>query len=257
MEIRPLTEENLDDIVYPCICEDSTTQFAAGKEARRSWIKQWLNKGYEGQIAYEQGSPVGFVDYLPIEYTPDPIRGEGLFFLNCIYVIRACQGRGFGKALLSAAEREAKRTKKGMAVTAFDHEHWFMPASYFIKAGYEEVDRRAELVLLTKTFKQVSSPFFLEQGYKPQLTRGKVVVDVFWSGRCPHNPIAVDRVKKICGEFPDNIILKEFSTDDLEVARRYGISFGIFINGEGKFCGPPPTEQEVREELQSAVENIS
>jgi GNAT superfamily N-acetyltransferase len=257
MEIRPLTEENLDDIVYPCICEDSTTQFAPGKEARISWIKQRLNKRYEGQIAYEQRSPIGFVDYLPIQYTPDPIAGEDLFILNCIYVIRVCQGRGFGKALLSAAEREAKRTKKGMAVTAFANEHLFMPASYFIKAGYEEVDRRANLVLLTKTFKPVSPPFFLEWGYKPQLIPGKVVVEVFWSGRCPHNPIAIDRVKKICGEFPNNVILKEFSTEDLEVARRYGISFGIFINGEGKFCGPPPSEEEVREELQSAVENIS
>jgi GNAT superfamily N-acetyltransferase len=256
MEIRPLTKENLEDIVYPCICEESTIQFAPGKDAKKSWIKQRMNKGYAGQIAYEQGKPVGFVDYLPIEYTPDPIAGEDLFFLNCIYIIKAYQGRSFGKALLSAAEREAKRTKKGMAVAAFDNEYSFMPASYFIKAGYKEVDRRRKLVLLTKTFKPVSPPFFLEPGYKPQLIPGKVAVELFWSGRCPHNPVAINRVKKVCGEFPNNVIFKEFLTGDLEVARRYGISFGIFINGEGKFCGPPPSEEKIREVLQSAIDNL-
>ncbi len=255
MRIVDFSEKNLIDLVKPCISEPETSQFKKGAPFRIDWIKERIKKGYQGKILYYRRRPIGFIDYLPIEYIPDPVEGNDIFFLNCIYVQRAYQGKGYGRMLLLAMEEEAKKKKKGVGVLAWDHPHWFMPASYFLNLGYEEVTRRGIEVLLWKKFAKIKAPSFIVGKYKPQLVSGKLLVEVFFSGRCPHNSVIVERVKNVCEEFYNKVEFRKISTEDFKVAKKLGTSFGIFFNGKRKLFGAP-TEDEIRGNLKLILKQL-
>jgi len=252
MRIVDFSEKNLIDLVRPCISEPETFQFKKGAPFRIDWIKKNFKRGYGAKLLYDRRRPVGFIDYLPIEYTPDPVEGKDIFFLNCIYVQRAYWRKGYGRMLILAMEDEAKKKKKGVGLLAWDHPHWFMPASYFLNLGYEEATRRGKEVLLWKRLTQIKPPYFIEGNYKHQLIPGKLLVEAFFSGRCPHNSVIIERVKKVCKEFDDEVEFREISTEDFQVAKKLGISFGNFFNGKRKLWGVP-TEQEIRREVRSML----
>jgi GNAT superfamily N-acetyltransferase len=255
VRIVDFSEKNLMDLVKPCISEPETLQFKKGAPFRIDWIKKSLNKGYGAKLLYDGRKPIGFIDYLPIEYIPDPVEGKDIFFLNCIYIQRAYWGKGYGRMLILALEDEAKKKDKGVALLAWDHSHWFMPASYFLNLGCEEVARRGKEVLLWKKFAERKPPYFIEGKYKPHLVSGRLLVEAFFSGRCPHNSVIVERVKRVCEEFQNGMEFREISTEDFKLAKKSGISFGILFNGKRKLLGAP-TEEEIRREVKSALNKL-
>ena len=261
-EIRDLTSENLGVEAVCCEVENKDLQEVADEKV--AWLKEMMVKGLRAKLAYEDEKPVGFIEYLPIEYAPVGVGGRNLTFIDCIWIFNpnpdkrpsGFQGKGYGRALIEDAEADAKKTSKGMAVTAYDHDFWFTPMSFFTHFGYKEVNRRGTLVLLMKTFEPVEPPSFLESKYKPQLLPGKVVVDAFWNAKCPMGLVVMRRLREVCAEFGDLVFLEEICTNERKVIDQYGRSSGIHINGEGRFWAPP-SKKEIRAELKKALDKAT
>lgn len=273
MEIKRINDKNLKDIVDSCICEEWVKKFAEnndvniervregfskGAELRIDWIKKWLSLGYRAKIAYQQGRPIGFVDYLPIETQID-IAGQDIILINCINIIpnSSYRGKGYGKLLLDEAEIDVKKLSKGVAVIAHNHPRW-MPISFFTKRGYKVVDERDSEIkemLMLKAFCLVGPPKFVKQkyDYKPKPVSGKVVVEIFWSGVCPHNLLSVELLKDVLSEFGNKVLIKEVATNDLpsDVIKKYGHGYGFYINGKPNFWLLGASRDEIHREVES------
>lgn len=277
MEIKTLDDQNLPEVVEPCICEEWVEKFAEkfnlsidrvrklfseGRELRIDWIRRRLMLGYRAKISYEREKPIGFIDYVPVETEEEGISGRDITLINCILIIPGYRGKGYGRILLKEAERDAEKTRRGIAVIAHEHERW-MPASYFLKRGYKEVDRQGEefkRILMLKAFREVEPPKFMEQEHsRPESVSGKIVVEISWSGRCPHNLISVELLKNVLAEFGDRLVIKEMMTNDLtsEVIRKYGRGCGVYINGEPKFWLLGASEEEIRHEIKSVLQGTA
>jgi len=276
MEIKNINEKNLKDIVNPCVCEEWIKKFAdnndvnikrvresfsKGTELRIEWIKKRLPLGYRAKIVYEQERPIGFIDYLPIETQKD-IAGQDITLINCINVIpnSSYRGKGYGKLLLEEAEIDMKKLSKGVAVIAHSHPRW-MPVPFFTKRGYEIVDERdgeIKEMLMLKAFCSVGPPKFVRQkyDYKPKPVFGKVVVEIFWSGACPHNLLSVELLKDVLSEFGNKVLIKEVATNDLpsNVIKKYGHDFGVYTNGKPNFWLLGASRDEIHREIKSNLQ---
>ena len=274
MKIKDLHNENLRDIVEPCICEEWIEKFAKwhdvdiervretffkGAKLKIDWIRKRLPLGYKAKIAYEGKNPIGFIDYSPIEIAKESISGHDITLINCILVIpsHSYRGKGYGRVLLESAEAEAEKTSRGIAVVAHNHPGW-MPASFFTKWGYklvDELDGEIKEMLMLKTFRSVEPPRFVKQkyGYRPHSTSQRMVVEIFWSGICPHNLLSVELLKDVLNEFDDKVFVKEVATNDLasDVIKEYGHSYGVYINGKPTFWLLGASRDEIRQEIES------
>jgi GNAT superfamily N-acetyltransferase len=272
MEIEDLNEENLKDIVKPCICKEWIEKFAKwhnidiervregfskGAELRIDWIKKRVPLGYKAKIAYEQGRPIGFIDYSPMTIAKEVISGQDVNLINCINIIPSYRDKGYGRLLLREAETDVEKVSKGIAVIAHNNPGW-MPVSFFAKWGYNIVDERngkIKEILMLKTFRPVQRPSFLKSAdtYKPKIVSGKVTVEILWSGACPHNLICVKLLKEVLNEFGDKISVKEVATNDLasDVIRKYGHCCGVYLNGKPNFWLLGASKNEVRQEIEN------
>ena len=274
MKIKNLNDKNLKDIVEPCVCEEWVKKFAKnndvnlervkggfskGAELRIDWIKKRLPLGYRAKIAYEEEKPVGFIDYLPIEIAQDPILGYDITVINCILIIPgdSYRSKGYGRILLELAEADAEKMSRGIAVVAHNHPRW-MPASFFTKMGYNIVDEqngKIKEILMLKTFQSVESPMFVKSAntHNQKSVSDKVIVEIFCSGACPHNLMSVELLKESLIEFGDKVIIKEVITNDLasDVRRKYGHSYGVYINGKPNFWLLGASKDEIRQEIEN------
>ena len=138
MEIKSLNDENLKDIIEPCVCKEWAEKFAKwhdidiervreaffkGAKLRIDWIKKRLPLGYRAKIAYEGEKPIGFIDYSPMETAKESISGHDITLINCILVIpgHSYRSKGYGRLLLESAEADAEKMSRGIAVVAHNH----------------------------------------------------------------------------------------------------------------------------------------
>lgn len=277
MEIKNLDDKNLKDIVEPCVCEEWVKKFSKenglsvervregfskGAELRIDWIKKRIPLGYGAKIAYEQGRPIGFIDYLPMATAKEAISGQDITLINCVLVIPSSsyKGKGYGKLLLGEAETDVEKVSKGIAVIAHNHPKW-MPASFFTKRGYKLVDEQdgeIKEMLMLKAFRPVGLPKFVKQkyGYGPQLASRRTVVEILWSGACPHNLLSVKLFKDVLNEFGNKVSVREVATNDLasDVIREYGHSYGVYINDKPTFWLLGASRDEIRQEIESNLQ---
>ncbi|HAL62326.1 MAG TPA: hypothetical protein DCP08_07980 [Chloroflexi bacterium] len=250
MEIRDLSSENL---FYVARCthekEDEETTWAA--QVRGVWLTSLMVKGLRGKVAYKGDNPVGFIQYLPIEHSPIDVVGQDLTVIPCL--VSTVKGQGHGRALIQAAEEDARRTSRGIVIPAFDHDFWFMPASYFQRLGYQEADRQKTYVILWKAFAPVDPPFIMGRNYQFVSEPGKVVVDLFWNRWCKTSIIEAQRVRGVCVEYGDHVLLKEYDASQRATLERYGINRALFFNGKSRFWGHEAPKEGIREEIEKAL----
>jgi hypothetical protein len=134
---------------------------------------------------------------------------------------------------MGAVEAEARKNKKAVAVLAYDTDFWFMPASFFKKLGYEEAGRQGSTVIMLKAYELVDPPKMHKLNYKPKLIEGKITVDAFWNPICLTSIVEIHRVREVCAEYSDKVVLREFNCGRKEVLEKYQTSRAFFM-GEKK-----------------------
>jgi GNAT superfamily N-acetyltransferase len=210
MKIRDLTPKDKD--LY-CVClEDWSEEMMEAGNHKANWYEKMKDKGLRVKLAEDDNGEIGgMIQYVPIEYSF--AEGEDAYIVLCIWVHGYKEGRGdfrkqgMGKALLKAAEEDAKSLgAKGLAA-------WgmiipvFMQASWFKKRGYKVVDKIGIQALLWKPFEEgAKQPKMISRKKKPVKIKGQVTVDAFKNGWCPASNLTFERAKRASAEFGDKVV---------------------------------------------------
>jgi len=260
MQIIDLTSDNLKSY-FVCLEEYSEEMKDAGDHKER-WYNEMKDKGLRVKLAVtDDGKLGGMIQYLPVKQSF--IEGEGLYFIPCIWVhghkagIGNVQKRGMGKALLAAAEDDARQLgAKGIAAWGLILPFW-MKASWFKKHGFQKVDRMGIQSLLWKPFESnLAPPKWIRQRKTPEILPGKVVVTAFLNGWCPVQSILVERAKRAVAEFGDKVVFQMYNTLDRDVFLEWGISDGLFVDGKPVQNGPPLSYEKIKNIIARKVKKL-
>lgn len=260
MKIVDLSKEQVP--LY-CLClEDWSADIREAGDHKTCWYEKFKGRGLQVKLALDdRGEVGGMIQYLPIEQSI--VQGQGLYMIQCIWVHGHKQGRGnfqkkgMGKALLEAAEKDAReRGAKGMAAWGLVLPFW-MKASWFRKHGYKQADRDGISALVWKPFvADAEKPQFLKQRKKLGKNPGVVTVTAFKNGWCPANNLTYERMKRAAAEFGDKVRFETIGTSDRDTMLEWGISDAVFVDGKRVGFGPPLSYQKARKLVESRVRRL-
>lgn len=229
---------------------------------KETWYGRMKGRGLRVKLALDDAGRVGgMIQYLPIEQSF--AEGVRLHFVTCIWVHGHEQGRGnfqrrgMGKALLHAAEEDAKALgSQGMAAWGLWIPVW-MKASWFKKQGYRKADRDGIRVLVWKPFfDDAVRPKWIRRKKTPKAVPGQVTVTAFINGWCPGQNIAFERAKRAAARFGDRVVFQEISTFDREVFLEWGITDALFLDGKEIGTGPPPSYEKIERLIAKRVRRL-
>jgi GNAT superfamily N-acetyltransferase len=175
LEVHPLTRDRWNDLVElfgrrgasvprHCWCmyyrkSGSSDQPSAEKNKRalRGLVGRPVAPGL---IAYEDGSPVGWIslgpreDYAKLQRSPvmKPVDDKPVWSIVCFFVDAGARGKGVTRALLEASIDYARSHGATLLeaypidkpVAGHPDTMWFGPRGLFDDAGFKEVARRKE-----------------------------------------------------------------------------------------------------------------
>ncbi len=262
MKIIDLSSE-YEKLYFVCL-EDWSEEIKEAGNHKEVWYSKMKDKGLRVKLALDDNGQVGgMIQYVPIEYSF--AEGKDLYFINCIWVHGHKQGRGnfqkkgMGKALLQAAEDDARTLgAKGIAAWGVPLPFW-MKASWFKKQGYIQVDKLGflEQVLLWKTFTDGAiPPKWIRQRKKPELIPGKVTVTAFLNGWCPAQSLVFERAKRAATELGDKAVFQPIDTSDRNNFLEWGILDALFIDGKPVRTGPPPSYEKIRKIIAKRLRKL-
>ncbi len=248
--------------LYFCCLEDWSEELKEAGDHKAAWYEQMKDNGLRVKLALDdRGEVGGMIQLLPIEHSL--AEGEGLYFINCIWIHGHKQGRGnfqkhgMGSALLSAAEADVKALgAKGIAAWGL----WlpfFMRASWFKKHGYRKTDRDGLGVLLWKPFTpDAQPPSWIKLKKIPQPVPGQVTVTFFLNGWCPAMNMVAERAKRAAAEFGKHVVFRQVNTLDKNVIREWGIYDAMFVDDKAVRLGPPPSYEKIRKIIAGKVAKL-
>jgi GNAT superfamily N-acetyltransferase len=245
--------------IYYCCLEDWSSEMKEAGNHKENWYKSVKNKGIRVKLALDEfGEIGGMIQYMPIEHSF--FEGEGLYVILCIWVHGHKQGRGdfrkrgMGKALLKAAEEDAKSLgAKGLAAWGIILP-FYMQARWFRKNGYKVADKEGIVRLMWKKFEtDAKPPSILKRIKVPSKNKGIVNVTSFKHGWCPAQNIAYERAKRAIEEINEDINFTEINTSNKEKQKEWGIVDGLFVNDKEINLGPPPSYKKIKLKILKQV----
>ncbi len=257
MQIKDLTEEHKN--IYFCCLEDWSEEMKEAGDHKEKWYEFMKDKGLRVKLAIKDEKVCGMIQYLPVEHSF--IEGKDLYFIHCIWVhgykkkgIGNYQKQGIGKALLQAAEEDAKTLgAKGIAAWGLALLFW-MKASWFKKQGFKKIDKEGMQVLVWKPFTEdAEPPKWIKEKKKPGAEPGKVTVTAFINGWCPAMNITFERTKRAAEELGEKVEFNEIHSHKPEVFDKWGISDAIYIDGKQFKYGPPPSYKKVKNKIAKSI----
>lgn len=254
---------NLKPLYFVCL-EDWSEEVKEAGNHKEVWYNKFKDKGLRVKLAADENGEVGgMIQYIPVEQSF--VDGNDLYFIYCIWVHGHKKGRGnfqkkgMGKALLHAAEADAKdRGAKGMAAWGIPLPFW-MKASWFRKQGYTKVDQQGILghVLLWKPFTDNAiPPKWIKEKKEPETIPGKVAVTAFLNGWCPAMNMVFERARRAASEFGDKVVFQKIDTSDRNVFLDWGISDALFIDNRQMKTGPPPSYEKIKKAIAKRVKKL-
>lgn len=260
MRIIDLDAEH-ESLFVHCLEEWSEEMKASGPH-RACWVEKMKAQGLGAKLALDDaGVAGGMIQYIPIEHAP--AEGEGLYFIPCIWVHGHKQGRGnfqkrgMGKALLQAAEENAKsRGALGMVAWGLALPFW-MKASWYRRQGYRKVDSMQMQVLLFKPFSpEAKPPRWIRPKKKPELVPGKVTVTALVGGSCSVGGINYERAKLAAQALGDRVVFHGVDTSERATFLEWGLTDAVFINHKRIGYGPPLSVDAVVKQIRKRLRRL-
>ncbi|MCK4717021.1 MAG: GNAT family N-acetyltransferase, partial [Thermoplasmata archaeon] len=248
--------------LYLVCLEDWSEEMKEAGNRKSVWFERMSSMGLRVKLAKaDDGRIGGMIQYLPIEHSN--ALGQDSYFILCIWVHGHKEGRGnfqkkgMGKALLKAAEEDAKSLgAKSMTAWGLTIPVW-MKAYWFKKQGYEVADKNGVALLMWKPFVEgARPPKWIKEKKRPGTIPGKVSVTVFSNGWCQVINIVAERAKRAAEELGEKVVYSEMDTTDRAVLREWGISDALFIDAKEVRTGPPPSYEKIKKKIAKRVKKL-
>jgi GNAT superfamily N-acetyltransferase len=261
MEVIDLPAEQ-EELYCQCLEEWSDEIKEAGS-TKREWHSRMKPRGLRVKVAVDEKDTIGgMIQYGPIENVA--IHGTNLYYVYCVWVHGYKKGRGnfqkkgMGKALLQAAEADARMLgAKGLIAWGVGLPV-FMRASWFRKQGYQQIDSDGMMKLLWKPFSpDAVAPKWVKEKKKAPLVDGRVAVVALKNGWCPGQNIVYERAKRASAEFKDKVVFTEIDAFEREVGMAWGASDALFIDGKQIRTGPPPSYEKIRQLIARKAKKLT
>ena len=243
--------------VSTCTHENESDEIDASARRRLAWLRSHEPDGLRVKVALRDGRRVGFLFAMPIDVSPWGPLGEDLLVFPCLYVLNDEQKHGAGRALVAAAEEEARfQGLRGVATFGFYWEDfWFMPAPFFERHGYEAAEKRGRMSVMWKALEpDAVPPRMLTSAYEFEPVSEKVVVDLFWHTFCETCDIEAARVREVAAEFGDRVVLREYCGDDRDTLLKHQIPRAIYVQGNEIGWGYEAPRDGIRDAIRAALE---
>ncbi|KPK76787.1 MAG: hypothetical protein AMJ89_03525 [candidate division Zixibacteria bacterium SM23_73] len=284
MEIRELKEDELDSAVLPCVDPGFRRTLKQGMTLRKEFVKKMMRMGLSILVALEDGVKkekmdypgigkvrtkdlslkgkiiAGLIEYVPIEKTNFPVEGKNLAFIDCIWVIPPFWRKKVATNLTkNFFEKTHEQNFSGAAVIAYKKESWwgffdYMPSWFFQKFGFRQVEGNGNSILMFKNYKDAQLPKLIlyqpKSTTEPKKKSERTKAELFWSGQCPYSWWVKKLTEKEFGK-TSNIELNLVNTDDRTTVKKFGINFGLTMNGKILY-NRMPSWDEVKDALESA-----
>jgi GNAT superfamily N-acetyltransferase len=260
IEIRDMNSSD-EYFVSTCTHTGESDEMDASAGGRLAWLRGMHEKGSRVKVATVDGERAGFLHVIPIEFCPWGPLGRDLMVIPCL--VSVSKGLGVGRALLAAAEEEARQQgRKGIVTVGYYHDFWFMPAGFFEANGSsrcgdpqpEYLASKSKTALLWRVFhRHVEAPSLLKPEYEFKPVPGKVVIDLFWNAFCQTSSIEAQRVREVAAEFGGWVVLNEYSADDRATLLCHQIPRGIFINGREIWWGYEAPRDGIRDAINQGL----
>jgi hypothetical protein len=163
-----------------------------------------------------------------------------------------------GRALLAAAEEDARALgAKGMAAWGLWLPFW-MRASWFKKHGYRSVARDGIASLLWKPFVPDAQPprVFRRTAKRLELTPGRVNVTCFVNGWCTSGNLTAERARRVAGELGETVVFREVDTSEHAAVAEWGLVDALFVDGKQVMTGPPISPERLRKIVRKRVARL-
>ena len=259
IDLEPRKDDRAAYYVGTCTHVGESEEIDACARTRRSWLERMYAEGVRVKVAFAGENPAGFAYVLPIGVSPWGPLGEDLAVLPCLVAQSQFRGQGVGRALITAAEEEARRQGfAGLCTIGYYWDFWFMPATFFEHLGYRAVVRRDNEAVLWKLFghRVPPVPRLLARRYEFVPVRGKVAVDLFWNTFCETSVIEAQRVREVAAEFGEAVVLREYCADDRDILLGYEMDRGIFVQGREIGWGYEAPREGIRAAIAEALRTI-
>ncbi len=95
MKLLKLTDKNIKDEHICCAISDKKCR--EGYQMKKDWLKSEFKNRYTFQKMDVRGKV--FIEYIPIESSWLPLKGNNFMVINCFWVSGQFKGQGNGKKL--------------------------------------------------------------------------------------------------------------------------------------------------------------
>jgi len=137
--IVKVDESNVDDFGFFCV----KNKKHPGYLCKRSWLQRHFQDGLRIRLILTgEGKQVGFIEYVPAEYSWRVVNAPGYLVIHCIWVeSRRYSIKGMASVLLRECLEDARTGGyEGLAVVSSDGT-WMAEKAIFLKNGFIEVDQ--------------------------------------------------------------------------------------------------------------------
>jgi len=235
--------------VGTCSHVNESAELDASGQRRIAWIRTMIPLGMQVKVSLCDGAHAGFAYLVPVERAPWMICGENCMYVPCAWVLPYFQKKGVGARLLDACEQETKRQGRQALVAS-------LPPDFLCRRGYTIARQEGKSAIYWKVFDpSAKAPEFLkaQASYVFTPMPGKVVIDLFYNTYCQTSEVEAVRVRKVAGEFKEQVVLREYCADDRQVLLRFACPRGIYVNGKRIGWGHEAPEEGVREAVAKAL----
>jgi GNAT superfamily N-acetyltransferase len=233
-----------------CCMAEVPTPWPEAVNVCRTWMSQNLGRYVEGyHVQDADGAPVGQLYYAASERALVPYEIEpGVAVLYCEWVQRRRQGQGLGRQLFAAFEGEMRaQGSKGILVEATEREDQ-MHYRHYLARGFAVVHERGDRKLL---YLPLSQPQVRVRPLAPSIRprRGAPVEILILAGYlCPFETAGQLLLLDVAAEFGERVVIRQEALTP-ETLQRYGVAYGVFINGRPKLSGAA-TEEAIRQAIR-------
>jgi N-acetylglutamate synthase-like GNAT family acetyltransferase len=261
MRIVDLQPEHL--ALYLVCLEPWSADMRDAGELKARWYEREKERGLRVKLAIDDdGAVAGMIQYLPASETD--VVGEHVYVVLCVWVhghkegIGDRRGHGLGKALLAAAEADARALgAHGIAAWGLWIPVW-MRASWFRKHGYRKVDRDGLRALMFKPFvDDAAAPRWRTPWMPPDGPSDLVVITSCVNGWCPVMNIAHERMRRVLERAPERVQHRVIDTAEPAMRETWGVTDAIYLDGKPLRLGPPPSEERLAKLVAKRVRKVA
>ncbi|MBD3236594.1 MAG: hypothetical protein GF330_07810 [Candidatus Eisenbacteria bacterium] len=223
---------------------------------RRRWFEAHREHGLRAKVVVNaRDEVVALGQAVPIEQSH--LLGRDLLAILCVWVhgyahhLGNRQGRGHGRAILEALEREARQAGfAGVAAWGMDFPYW-NPVSFYEHMGYARSDQQGQAVLVWKRFRaSAEPPRFRHQRQRPSGDPDKVSLHVFVHGWCMGACGQCVTARDAARGLEAIVDYREIDTSERAQLEAWGISDGVYLEGAPyRPCEPPVDSAQMRQDL--------